>query len=240
MLKDKVVFLSGGTGYIGEAIVKKCVEYGARVIFSYNRNKETADKITADIPNACQVQIDLLNIADITSKINELHKKYEKIDILINNAGASQVMPFALIEEEDFDYLINTNIKGTFFLTKEIARKMIKFKSGGIVNVGSIAGHRMLDVPVHYALSKAAISGFTMALAVELKKFNIRVNSIVPGLIEGGISKTIPEELRADFYRHCALGRGGKAEEVAELAAFLASEKSSYINGQNIFIDGGI
>jgi len=240
MFQNKTVFVSGGTGYIGSAIVKKFAKAGASVFFSYNRNKEAADKITAEILNTHSIKIDLLNIEDIKLKISELYKKLEKIDILINNAGASQVMPFALIEEDDFDYIIDTNIKGTFFVTKEIVRKMIKFRSGVIVNIGSIAGQRMLEVPVHYALSKAAISGFTMSLAVELKKFNIRVNSIVPGLIDGGISKAIPEELRADFNKHCALGRGGKSDEVADLAIFLASEKSSYINGQNIFIDGGI
>ena len=193
-----------------------------------------------EIPGSINIRINLLDCADITAKIEALYASGVSVDALINNAGASQVMPFSLIEEEDYDLLMDVNVKGTFFLTKNIVRKMIKNRKGVIVNIGSIAGQRMYEVPVHYATAKAAISGFTFALASELRKYKIRVNSIVPGLIEGGISRGIPEELRNEFISHCASGRPGTPEEVAELVAFLASERSSYINGQNITLDGGI
>jgi NAD(P)-dependent dehydrogenase (short-subunit alcohol dehydrogenase family) len=106
--------------------------------------------------------------------------------------------------------------------------------------MGSIAGTRLLDVPVTYAMSKAAMSGFTFSLATEVKKFGIRVNTIIPGMIEGGVSNGVPDDLKNDFIKHCVTGRTGKGEEVAELVCFIASDKAAYINGQNITIDGGI
>jgi 3-oxoacyl-[acyl-carrier protein] reductase len=240
MLNNKTVFISGGTGSIGRMISKTCARYGATVIFSYHSNEKKAQELLHEIPGSRNIRINLLDCADIATKIEALYASGVSIDALVNNAGTSQVMPFSLIEEEDYDLLMDVNVKGTFFLTKNIVRKMIKNRKGVIVNIGSIAGQRMYEVPVHYATAKAAVSGFTFALASELRKYKIRVNSIVPGLIEGGISAGIPEELRNEFVSHCASGRPGTPEEVAELVAFLASERSSYINGQNITIDGGI
>jgi 3-oxoacyl-[acyl-carrier protein] reductase len=240
MLRNKTVFISGGTGSIGQAICKTCARYGASVIFSFHRNEEAARRLLEEIPGSRNISINLLDCADIETKIAALYSSDISIDALVNNAGVSQVMPFSLIEEEDFDLLMDVNVKGTFFLTKHIVRKMIKNRQGAIVNIGSIAGQRMYEVPIHYATAKAAISGFTYSLASELRKYAVRVNSIVPGIISGGISAGIPEELRRDFISHCAAGRAGSPDDVAELAAFLVSERSSYINGQNITIDGGI
>jgi 3-oxoacyl-[acyl-carrier protein] reductase len=240
MLEGKTVFVSGGTGAIGEAICRICAGYGARVIFSYHRNEDKASALSSEISGSTAVCINMRDLKDIDEKCSSLAKEIESVDALINNAGVSQVMPFSLLEEEDYDMLMDINVKGTFFLTKQLVRPMIRRKKGAIVNIGSIAGHRMYDVPVHYALSKAALAGFTYSLASELKKFNIRVNSIVPGLVEGGISKGIPDEMRNDFISHCASGRPCRPEEIGELAAFLASDKCSYINGQNILVDGGI
>ncbi len=240
MLKNKVVFVSGGTGFIGSAICQTCVDHGATVIFSYHQNQAKANELMSSLPNCRGIPIDLKQVADLTQKIEQLYQEIETIDVLINTAGISQIMPFAMLEEEDLDEMLAVNVKGTVFLTKAVVRRMIKHKKGTIVNLGSIAGHRLLDVPVHYALSKAAIAGFTYALAAELKRFHIRVNSVIPGLIEGGVSSGIPEDLAADFNKHCATGRPGTGREVAELVCFLASDRASYINGQNIFIDGGI
>ena len=240
MLSGKTAFVSGGTGKIGESICRIFASYGAKVIFSYSKNSERAEKMMNEIPGSRAIRMNVRDLADIEAKIGSLYGEIETIDVLVNNAGVSQIMPFSLMEEEDFDLTMDVNVKGTFFLTKAVSRRMIKHKKGCIISIGSIAGHRMYDVPVHYAVSKAAISGLTFALASELKKFNIRVNSIVPGMIEGGVAEGIPDELKKDFLTHCAAGRAGSSDEVAELAAFIASDKAPYINGQNIMIDGGI
>jgi 3-oxoacyl-[acyl-carrier protein] reductase len=162
------------------------------------------------------------------------------VDILINNAGITQVMPFALIEEEDWDRVMDVNVKGMFLVTKAFVRPMIRRKQGAIVNLGSLAGMRVLEVPVHYATAKSAVIGFTLSLARELSRYNVRVNAVVPGLLTDGVSRNVPDDQREDYLRHCTVGRAGKPEEVAELVAFLASERASYINAQAIHIDGGI
>ena len=146
MLQNKVVFISDGTGYLGSAICKACIDYGAQVSFSYFEKKEQAKDLMNELTGIEAVQIDFKNIHDIKTKIETLYKKVDTVDILINNAGASQIMPFSLLEEDDFDFILDVNVKGTFFLTKAIVRRMIKYKRGTIVNIGSIAGHRMFDV----------------------------------------------------------------------------------------------
>jgi NAD(P)-dependent dehydrogenase (short-subunit alcohol dehydrogenase family) len=240
MLEGKTVLVSGGTGYIGSAICRVCAENGAQVIFTYRTNESAAEALREQLPGAYCLQLDLADIDGTRETIESLYRAGGRIDVLVNNAGITQIMPFAMIEEDDFNHLMTVNVKGTFFLTKAVARGMIRNRAGAIVNIGSIAGHRMYDVPVHYALSKAAIPGFTYALAVELKRFGIRVNTVVPGLIEDGLSTGISAELKDDFNKHCAAGRPGTAREVADAVCFLASDRASYINGQNLFVDGGI
>lgn len=240
MLKDKIIFVTGGTGYIGTEICKTAINYGAKVIFSYYKNHDLALELKKESDSLYSVQMDQRNVNETTKKIEELYKQFPKIDVLVNNSALSQIMPLSMLEEDDVDLVMDTNIKGTIFVTKAIARGMIRNKSGVIINLGSIAGSRLLDVPITYAMSKAAITGMTFSLAGELKRFGIRVNSVIPGLLDGGVGKGVPEDLKADFLKHCAVGRVGTAKDVAELICFLASDKASYINAQNITIDGGL
>ena len=240
MLKGKTIFITGGTGYLGTGICQKAAEYGAKVIFSYHRNSEKADTLLAELPEAKAIQMNLKDVKDITAKIETLYKEEPVIDILVNNAGISQIMPFAMLEEEDVDLVLDVNIKGTIFVTKAVVRGMIRNKYGVIVNMGSIAGQRILDVPLTYAMTKSAIPGMTHALAAELKRFNIRVNTVLPGMMEGGVAKGVPDDLRADLVKHNTRGRAGTDNDVSELVCFLASDKSTYINGQNMTVDGGI
>jgi 3-oxoacyl-[acyl-carrier protein] reductase len=240
MLKGRTVLVTGGSGHIGREICRLCHGYGARVIFSWHRDESAAETLAAELPGSLPVRIDLGDVADIKQKIDGLYRELETIDVLVNNAAIAQPMPLPLIEEQDVDRIMDINIKGTLFVTQQVIRGMVRNKRGTVVNVGSIGGNRMFDVPVTYAMSKAAISGMTYALAVELKRFGIRVNSVVPGLIDGGVGEGVPEALRNDFISHCATGRSGRAGEVAELICFLASDRASYINGQNICVDGGI
>lgn len=239
MLEGKRVLVSGGTGYLGAGMCRALHAAGAKVVFTFTRQSDAAAALAKELTGSESLQLNLRNVGEIDETVQALVARLGPMHVLVNNASVSHILPLSMIEEEDADDLFDVNIKGTLFLTKAVARGMIREKRGAIINIGSIAGHRMLDVPVTYAMSKAAIAGFTIALASELKRFNIRVNNIIPGLMEGGVSKGIPEDLQRLFLSHCAAGRAGTANDVAQLVCFLASNQSSYINGQNIFIDGG-
>lgn len=239
MLEGKIAFVSGGTGYIGSEICRTLTGYGAQVVFSYYSREDKARELEEEIKDAKAVRMDLRDVKQVTQTIEDLYREIERIDILVNNAAVSQIMPLAMLEEEDVDPVLDINMKGTLFLTKAVVRGMIRNKSGVIVSMGSIAGQRMLAVPLTYAMTKASISGFTYALASELQKFGIRVNSVIPGLMEGGVARGVPDDLRDEFIKHCAAGRAGTAREVAEVVAFLVSDRAGYVNGQNIDVNGG-
>jgi 3-oxoacyl-[acyl-carrier protein] reductase len=132
------------------------------------------------------------------------------------------------------------NVKGMFLVTKAFIRGMIRRRRGCVVNMGSLAGMRLLDVPVHYATAKSAVVGFTLSLAREVSRYEIRVNAVVPGMLTRGVSDNVPPPQQEEYKRYCALSRAGEPQEVAELVAFLASDRASYINAQAIHVDGGI
>ena len=244
MLKGKTAFITGGSGALGQAITRVLVREGCRMAYSYKSEAEKAARLEKElIDSGADVKSYFLDVTDSvasTELAGQIEQDFGPVDILINNAGVAQVMPFAMIEEEDWDTLMDVNVKGVFLVTKAFVRGMIRKKRGSIVNVGSLAGMRMLEVPVHYATAKSAVVGFTMALARELGRYNIRVNAVVPGMLEAVVSDNIPAKQREQYINYCALSRAGRCEEVAELVAFLASDRSSYINAQSILIDGGI
>jgi NAD(P)-dependent dehydrogenase (short-subunit alcohol dehydrogenase family) len=244
MLEGRTAFVTGGSGAVGAAIVRTLARRGARVAFSYHSQAEKAHALAAELTSAGQAvracHLDVLDAREAAAVAEEVERELGPVSILVNNAGLTQVMPFALIEESDWDQVMDVNVKGMFLVTKAFVRPMIRRKAGAIVNLGSLAGQRVLEVPVHYATAKSAVIGFTLALARELARYQIRVNAVVPGLLSDGVSSQVPERQREDYHHHCTLGRAGKPEEVAELAAFLASDQASYINAQAIRVDGGI
>lgn len=244
MPKGKVAFVSGGSGAVGSAIVRELASRGSRVAFSYKSNPDKAHQLAEELTsNGLAAHAYPLDVLD-GKAAQALHKTIEDdlgpVEILVNNAGVTQVLPFAMIEEKDWDVIMDVNVKGMFLVTKAFARGMIRRKSGTIINMGSLAGTRMLEVPVHYAAAKSAVTGFTLALAREFGRYNVRVNTVVPGMLTEGVSVNVPDDKREDYIHHCASSREGKPEEVAKLVAFLASDDSSYINAQAISIDGGI
>jgi 3-oxoacyl-[acyl-carrier protein] reductase len=242
MLDGRTAFVTGGTGAIGSAIVRSLAGYGAQVGFSFHQHEDKARALEIDVPGrrARAYRLDVLDKAGSATVAEQVSTDLGPVDILVNNAGVTQVMPFALIEEEDWDRMMDVNVKGMFLVTKAFVRGMIRRKRGAVVNLGSLAGMRVLEVPVHYATAKSAVVGFTLSLARELARYNVRVNAVVPGLLEGGVSSNVPDKQREDYFQHCTAGRAGKPEEVAELVAFLASDRASYINAQAIHIDGGV
>ena len=235
----KVALVTGGSGALGGAIVRRLRRDGLEVAFTFNAHEKEAGEL-AEASGAVAFRADLTDRAQVGAMVKGVLGRFGRIDVLVNNAGLTQVMPFALIEEEDWDRVMAANLKSMFLVTREAARGMIARKSGAIVNIGSLAGHRLLEVPVHYATAKAGVGGFTLALAGELARYQIRVNSVVPGLLEAGVGRMVPEKEMADYLKHCAAGRPGRMDEVAEVVAFLASDAAGYVNAQSIFVDGGI
>jgi 3-oxoacyl-[acyl-carrier protein] reductase len=235
----RTALVTGGSGAVGSAIVRRMAADGFNTAFTYHKNADSAKGLQEET-GATAFQVDLCEQERVEEMVQSVVGTFGGIDVLVNNAGATQVMPFALIEEEDWDAIMNANLKTMFLTTHESVRTMIRQKSGVVVNIGSLAGHRILEVPVHYAAAKAAVTGFTLALAKELARYNVRVNEVVPGLLEAGVGDHVPEKERADYLAHCAAGRAGRTAEVAATVAFLASEDATYINGQSIFVDGGI
>jgi 3-oxoacyl-[acyl-carrier protein] reductase len=236
---NRVALVTGGSGAVGGALVRRFSQDGLRVAFTFLHNQQRAEQLTHDT-GASGFQVDLIDRGQVKEMVQKVLESLKQIDVLVNNAGLTQVMPFALIEEEDWDEVLKANLKTMFLVTKEVIRSMISRKTGVVINVGSLAGHRLLEVPVHYATAKAGVTGFTLSLAKELSRYNIRINEIVPGLLSEGIGRLVPEKEKAEYLRYCAAGRPGEPDEVAELAAFLASDKAQYINAQSIFLDGGI
>jgi NAD(P)-dependent dehydrogenase (short-subunit alcohol dehydrogenase family) len=162
------------------------------------------------------------------------------VDVLVNNAGFGQVVPLALMEEADWDRMIDTHVKGAFLCSQAVLRGMVRRKYGRIVNIGSLAGVKMMQAPVHYATAKAALRGFTEALAKEVGRYGITVNCVAPGILDEGVSDHLPPARREEYLRHCALRRTGSLEEVAEAIAFIASDRNSYMNGATVVLDGAV
>jgi 3-oxoacyl-[acyl-carrier protein] reductase len=241
MLKGKIAFVTGGSGAVGAAIVRVLIREGATVAYSYHHSQDKALALEAELgERARPYSLDVLDAQGATMLAKQIEEDLGPIDILINNAGLSQVMPFALIEEKDWDLMMNVNVKGMFLVTKAFIRGMIRRKSGNVINMGSLAGSRLLEVPVHYATAKSATVGFTLSLAQEMSRYNIRVNAVVPGMLTEGVAVNVPDKQREEYCRYCTQSRPGEPAEVAELVAFLASDRSSYINAQAINVDGGI
>jgi 3-oxoacyl-[acyl-carrier protein] reductase len=243
-LSDRVAIVTGGTGAIGAAVVRALAREGADIAITYRRREAESEELVSQVESlgrrALAGRVQANDAAAVEAFSTRVEEELGRIDVLVNNLGATQVLPFALIDEADWDEMMNVNLKSMFLFSKAAARGMIRRRAGVIVNVGSLAGHRLLEVPVHYAAAKAGVSGFTRALAKELSRYGVRVNEVTPGLIEGGVGTNASERQREEYERYCTLGRSGTPEEVAEVVAFLASDRASYVNAQSITVDGGI
>lgn len=234
----KNVLITGASRGIGKACAEKFAKEGFRVFVNYNKSeakaKELCEKIGA-IPVKCDI-----SSADEVSEMAKVIDGFGGADIIVNNAGVAGQYLFTDISEEEWDRVFDTNIKGMFLVTKALVKSMINKKSGSIINVSSMWGVTGGSCEVHYSASKAAVIGFTKALAKELGPSGITVNCIAPGVIDTEMNKNLEKE---DFDALCdetPLGRIGTAEECAELVYFLASDKASFITGQVVGNNGGL
>ncbi|MDH5493454.1 MAG: SDR family oxidoreductase, partial [Myxococcales bacterium] len=218
--------------------------HGADVALTYRRHGEMAEEVAAQIEalgrRARALELDVLDEEGTIAALRALEAEWGPLDILVNNAGITQNLPLPLLEADDFSHVMDVNVKGSYLTARAALRSMIRRKAGVILNLGSLAGERMLEAPIHYCASKAAIAGMTRAMAKEVARHRIRVLCLAPGLLEEGVGRNIPESRREDYLRHCALGRLGTLEEVAETAAFLVSDQNSFMSGEVLVMDGGV
>jgi 3-oxoacyl-[acyl-carrier protein] reductase len=241
-LKDKVAIITGAGQGIGKEIALTFAKEGAKVVVTdiTGKEKEVAEEIKKMGREAIAVKVDVSKMEDAKKMAKETLKTFGRIDILVNNAGIYPFKLFVEMTESDWDKVINVNLKGTFNCTKAVVETMIKQKYGKIINITSIAGTVVGFLQLtHYCASKAGITGFTRALALELAPYGINVNAIAPGPIETPGTQALGKEAYENFKKAIPIGRWGKPEDIASLAVFLASDESSNITGQVIVSDGG-
>lgn len=243
-MENKVAIVTGASRGIGAAIAKKLASLGAIVIVNYAGSREKAEAVVKEIENAggkaITMQCDISDFNKCGEFINEVKDRFGSVDILVNNAGVTRDGLCMAMKEEDFDAVINTNLKGTFNCIKFTSRIMMKQRHGKIINMTSVSGVTGNAGQVNYSAAKAGVIGITKSMARELSSRNINVNAIAPGFIETDMTAKLSDKVKEQAVSQIPLSRFGKPEEVAELVAFLAGEKSNYITGQIFHIDGGM
>ncbi|MEW6163296.1 MAG: 3-oxoacyl-[acyl-carrier-protein] reductase [Nitrospirota bacterium] len=243
-LKNKTVIISGATRGIGRAIAIELAREGASISFNFLKNNKDAEDLEKEIKylgaNVKSFQVDIRDYDAVKSWVDNAKELFGGIDIVVNNAGIIKDKALALMELNDWYEVINTNLDGTFNLTRAAIITFIKQRSGVILNITSVSGIVGMPGQTNYAASKGGIIGFTKSLAKEVASYNIRVNAVAPGFIETDMLKDLKEEYKNQIIKQIPVGRLGRPGEVAKVVKFLVSDESSYITGQTIVIDGGM
>ncbi|MFZ2836957.1 MAG: 3-oxoacyl-[acyl-carrier-protein] reductase [Blautia wexlerae] len=244
MLKNKIALITGAGRGIGRAIAIALAKEGAEVVINYNGSEERAKEVKQTIEeNGGKASIYKCNVSDFAAceaMIKDIVKAYGHLDILVNNAGITKDGLIMKMKEEDFDSVLNVNLKGTFNTIRHSARQMLKQRSGKIINISSVSGILGNVGQANYAASKAGVIGLTKTMARELGSRGITVNAIAPGFVDTEMTEVLSEEIRENACKQIILGRFGKPEDIANTAVFLASDKADYITGQVISVDGGM
>ena len=247
MSEEKIVrtaIVTGGSRGIGRAVCIALAKQGCNVVVNYCHGEaaaaETAALCKAEGANAVAVQADVASAADCKRLFDEAAAAFGRVDILVNNAGITRDNLILRMSEEDFDAVLNANLKGAFLCCKEAARRMVRQRYGRIVNLSSVVALRGNAGQANYAASKAGLLGLTKSLARELASRNVTVNAVAPGFIETDMTAALPEAVRTGMLHSIPAGRAGKPEDVANAAAFFAAEQSSYLTGQVLCVDGGM
>ena len=244
LLIDKTAIITGASRGIGRGIALAFAKNGCNVAFTYRNSSEEAQKLEKELTGfnvkSKAYRSDASSLKDSNKLLENVLKDFNSIDILINNAGITKDNLLMRMSEEDFDRVINNNLKSVFNMSSAIQRTFLKQRKGSIINIGSIVGLKGNPGQSNYAASKAGVIGFTKSLALELGSRNIRVNVIAPGFIETEMTEVLPENIIENWKNNIPLKRIGKSEDVANACIFLASELSDYITGQVIQVDGGM
>lgn len=243
LLAGKKVIITGGSRGIGRALCEVFAREGADIAFNYNVSDEraaaTVDKIQSFGRQGLSFKISVTDRPGIIKMVKQIHEQFGRIDILVNNAAINRGDMFATTTERAWDEVIDTNVNGVFNVTKPVYKYMIRQRAGNILNMTSIGAIRSLPTAVHYATSKAAIIGFTKCLSREAATFGITVNAIAAGIFDTDLSDALPDKFLQLHELWCAKGRRGHPEELAEFAAFMVSDRNSYMNGEVVTVDGG-
>ena len=244
LLEGKNAIITGGSRGIGKGIVEVFVQHGANVAFTYNSSVEAAQNLEQKLTqHGAKVKAYKSNAADYREAedlIKQVVEDFSSIDIVVNNAGITKDNLLMRMPEEDFDKVVEVNLKSVFNMTKAVQKTMLKQRSGSVINMASVVGVKGNAGQSNYAASKAGIIGFSKSMALELGSRNIRTNVIAPGFIETEMTAKLGEETLKKWHDIIPLKRGGTPEDVANTCVFLGSELSGYITGQVFHVDGGM
>ncbi|WP_132995384.1 3-oxoacyl-[acyl-carrier-protein] reductase [Sporanaerobacter acetigenes] len=243
-LKGKTALITGGSRGIGRAIAIEFSKQGANVVITYINNEVNAKEVIAEVEKSnvrgLAIKADVSNEKDINDMIEIVNNEFGSVDILVNNAGITKDNLLLRMKLEEWDDVISTNLRGAYLCTKAVARGMLKKKSGKIVNIASVVGISGNAGQGNYSASKAGIIGFTKSIAKELGSRGINVNAVAPGFVETDMTNILNDKIKDEMINGIPLKRAGKPEDIANVVAFLCSEKSDYITGQVINVDGGM
>lgn len=244
-MSRKTAVVTGGSRGIGKAIASELASQGYNIVINYNSSEEKANTLKDTLESKYNVDVlalkcDVSSFDDVKSMYKAVKKNFESIDLLVNNAGITKDNLILRMKEEDFDQVININLKGTFNCSKIFGRHMLKQKSGKIVNISSIVGIMGNAGQSNYAASKAGVIGLTKSLAKEFATRGITVNAVAPGFIQSAMTDALNDEVIKHYKDNIPLGNLGKPEDVAKVVKFLSSADADYITGQVINVDGGL
>lgn len=244
LLENKVVLITGASRGIGKSIAEECVRQGAIVAFTYLSSEEKARALEAELTANGGVAIgfksDAAKFNEAQQLVDDVVAKFGTIDVLVNNAGITRDTLLMRMTEEQWDEVMNTNLKSAFNLTKAVQKPMLKARSGSIINMSSVVGVSGNAGQSNYAASKAGLIGFTKSIAAELGSRNIRCNAIAPGFIETEMTAALDQKVVEEWRNSIPLKRGGQPIDVANAVVFLASEMSTYVTGQTLHVCGGM